>query len=88
MKSSIHEHVSRKKHQNNLAQFVAKGGDDGEVKKLLSEHFASHPNESGSRTSSDTHLYRYRTVETFFSSGTPLVRVDKFRPLLERAGFL
>lgn len=35
---------------------------------------------------SEVHLFRLRTVETFLASGTPLQRMQYFRPLLERNG--
>jgi hypothetical protein len=87
IKGSIKDHVQRNKHTSNLVTYIEKGGDDGEVKDLLSNHFRAHPDESGTRTSNETHLYRYRVVETFIFSGTPCERISTFRPLLERAGF-
>lgn len=86
IKSSIDDHLKRNKHRDNLSKYYSKLGDDCDVKEILSDHFRSHPDESGSRTSEETHVYRYRCVETFLASGTPLERVDTFRPLLERAG--
>lgn len=87
LKNSIDDHVHRNKHTTNLSRYVEKGGDDGELKEVLTTHFRSNPDESGTLTSADTHLYRYRTVETFLFSGTPVERADDFRPLLERSGF-
>eukprot|EP00326_Haptolina_ericina_P035021 CAMPEP_0181246642 /NCGR_PEP_ID=MMETSP1096-20121128/44115_1 /TAXON_ID=156174 ORGANISM="Chrysochromulina ericina, Strain CCMP281" /NCGR_SAMPLE_ID=MMETSP1096 /ASSEMBLY_ACC=CAM_ASM_000453 /LENGTH=829 /DNA_ID=CAMNT_0023343497 /DNA_START=868 /DNA_END=3357 /DNA_ORIENTATION=+ len=86
IKGSIKDHVSRRKHTNNLKQHVEKHGDDEEVKELLSEHFKMNSDESGSRCSDEEHLYRYRVVETFIGTGTPLARINDFRPVLERGG--
>ena len=86
IKNSINDHVTRNKHITHLKQYLEKGGDDGEVKELLSDHFDSHPDQSGTRTSAEAQLFRYRTVETFISSGTPIDRVDQFKSLLERSG--
>jgi hypothetical protein len=86
IKGSIRDHVGRKKHTDNLQKYVEKHGDDEEVKEVLSEHFKANPDETGTRSSDEEHLYRYRCVETFIGTGTPLDRVNKFRPLLERAG--
>lgn len=86
IKGSIKDHVTRKKHADNLVKYHEKFGDDEEVKQFLSDHFKVNPDESGSRSSEEEHLYRYRCVETFLSTGTPLARVDKFRPLLVRTG--
>lgn len=87
IKSSIKGHVHRKKHMDTLAKYVEKNGDDEDVKELLSDHFKANPDESGQRTSDEEHLYRYRVVETFMGSGTPMDRTDIFKPLLQRAGY-
>ena len=86
IKGSIRDHVGRKKHTDNVQKYVKKHGDDEEVKELLSEHFKANPDETGTRGSDEEHLYRYRCVETFVGTGTPLDRINKFRPLLERGG--
>ena len=86
IKESIKDHVGRNKHKNMLQKYVARGGDDGEVKEFLVDYYHDHPDESGSTITADGHLFRYRTVETFLKSGTPLARCDEFRPLLERSG--
>ena len=86
IKSSINDHVSRQKHKDALDSYSARDDNDGDIKEILTDYFKSNPDASGTRTSADTHLYRYRVVETFISSGTPMLRADKFRTLLERAG--
>tara|TARA_B110001450_G_C17657600_1_gene495928 strand:- start:199 stop:2715 length:2517 start_codon:yes stop_codon:yes gene_type:complete len=86
IKGSIRDHVGRNKHKENLIKYVEKHGDDDDVKELLSDHFKANPDQSGTHTSDEVHLYRYRCTETFLATGTPLQRADKFRPLLERSG--
>ena len=87
IKSSISDHIGRKKHRDNFAKYVKKHADDDELKELLSEHFYDNPDQTGTSTSAATYLYRYRCVKTFMSSGTPLERLDRHRTLLQRAGF-
>lgn len=37
--------------------------------------------------SADVHVFRMRTVEAFLASGTPMNRLNFFRPVIERAGY-
>ena len=86
IKSSIEDHVRRQKHKGNVAKYQETHGDNAEIKELLSDHFKNHPDESGASISDEVHVFRYRVVETFMASGTPLERIDKHRTLLERTG--
>lgn len=86
IKSSISDHVKRNKHISNCEKYLKRASEDDTMKVELSQYFQEHANERGSSTKDETHLFRYRCVEAFVATGTPLFRIDKFRPLLERTG--
>lgn len=87
VKGTIDRHKETRKHEKNVAKFKAKQADDGEIKVELGQYFAAHPDEAGGGIDEDEGLYRFRAVQTFMMSGTPLMRADFFRPLLQRAGY-
>lgn len=86
IKSSIEYHIRRQKRKTNLMKHRETNGDDAEIKELLSNHFTVNPDKTGTRTSAEVHVYRYRVIEKCMQSGTPLERIDMHRPLLERTG--
>ena len=83
--SSIADHCRR--HKAAVAAFLARKDDDAALKEDLFEYYRINPDERQGSVDPDAMVFRYRTVETFLASGTPLSVCDIFRPLLERAGF-
>ena len=61
--------------------------DDAELKATLAEYYESHPNEKVMTKDPDEMVFRYRTTEACLAGGVPLAKVDKLRPLLQRAQF-
>lgn len=86
IKSSIADHVGRKKHIDALRNMESRDKEDASLKQELSEYFYVNTDERGSSTNADTHMFRYRCVEAFLGTGTPLERLEKFKKLLERSG--
>lgn len=87
IKSSIEDHLRRQKHILNLERLQSRNVEDTNVLEDLAAYFEEHRDEAGRTVGKDVHLYRYRCVEVFLATGTPLERCDAFRPLLERSGF-
>lgn len=86
LKGKIDDHVKRQKHLSNLERWHQTGNADGILKEQLSAYFKSSTEQKSSSLDVDAHVFRYRCVETFLATGTPLERLDAFRPLLERSG--
>ena len=65
---------------------MARAQEDSELKEDLLAYYKAHPNEKMGTIAGEEMVFRYRTVEAFLASGTPLTVCDIFRPLLERVG--
>ena len=83
----IDDHCKRQGHKNAVIAFNSRVDDDAQLKDDILTYYAAHPGERQSSVGGDEMVFRYRTVETFLASGTPLSVCDIFRPLLQRAGF-
>ena len=79
-------HCNSTKHRGNITRWDLKKADDEEVKEQLEEYYKQNPDEKYGTVHPDEKLFRYRVVETFMYTGTPIAKVDGFRPLLQRAG--
>ena len=86
IKSSTADHVNRTKHKTNIDTFIKAQGADGLMKEQLTAYFKDHLDEKNSSSDANLHVIRYRSVEAFLATGTPVDRIDVFRPLLERSG--
>lgn len=58
------------------------------IKSDLADYFAANPEEHMASVPTEVHVFRYRVVEAFLASGTPLERLPFFRELLEAGGRL
>lgn len=83
--SSIHSHLGTKKHRDKFDNFLNQQSGDRQVCVDIATHFENNTNEKFATVRPEVHVLRYRTVEAFLISGTPLDRVPFFRPLIERA---
>lgn len=76
-----------------LSEYFQSNSDEAQV-SLVSAHvtisfsptWSCAHNHTQANLDVEVHLFRLRTVETFLTSGTPLTRLEYFRPLIERAG--
>lgn len=75
------------RHATNMEKWKTRKDDDTELKTNLLEYYAAHPDEKAMTKDPDEMVFRYRTTEACLGSGIPLAKVDKVRPLLQRANF-
>ena len=83
-RSSIDQHVAR--HADKVKAYNSRQGDDALLRADLLSYYSANPDERMGNCTPEEMVFRYRTVEAFLSSGTPLSVCDIFRPLLERSG--
>ena len=84
-KSTIVDHIKSKKHGLGKKEAAA----EGDKQQRITESFKfftqqSEKKPSGSTLDDATLVFRIDCVRTFLATGTPLSRVDGFRPFLER----
>lgn len=84
---SIRGHVASQKHIARLQKLESSSKAASIWREDLAEMFDNHPDLKGSKLDAQKHRFRYHVMETFLISGTPLVRLPFFKPILERSGF-
>lgn len=85
LKESLKRHVDSSKHKSRLVRLEQSSAHLTDLSHDLVEYFKSNPGLKGSSLESKKHSYRFRVTQTFLLSGTPLHRLDFFKPILELA---
>ena len=86
LKESLTRHVNTQKHIRRLRKLRGSEAAAADFKVDIAEFFKAHSSLKGSKLDPDKHRFRYQVVKSFLISGTPLNRVQFFKPVLERFG--
>lgn len=86
LKESLRRHVTTQKHKDRLEIYLKRGKSHGTLYSDMAEYFKANSHLKGASMSTDKHTFRYKVVQTFLLSGTPLSRMPHFAPVLEMSG--
>ena len=83
--SSLKTHLGSKEHQLKLQKNVEALKVDDTIRGLVTRFFEENHVE-GATLPTDTHVYRWRVMESMMYAGIPPAKIDMLRHLLEREG--
>jgi hypothetical protein len=88
--SSLNAHLASDAHKAKLkVHFEALDGDE-DLTALVTHFFENHPelgtSPEGATLAKETHVYRWRVMESMMYAGIPYAKIDMLRHLLEREG--
>lgn len=85
LKESLKRHISTQKHKDKLEAYLQAENVEGSLARDIAVYFVENPDQKGASTSTEKHTFRYKLVESFLISGTPLSRLHFFEPMLTNA---
>ena len=83
--SSLKTHLESDMHKEKLKTHNESLEGDGDIAALVTRFFDQNPVE-GNTLPTDTHVYRWRVMESMMYAGIPYAKIDMLRHLLEREG--
>ena len=85
---SVHTQRSTDPHPpvRRLAKWLASQAQDVSISDLITAHFKENPDVQMATVPNDTHLFRWRVMESMMFAGIPSGKINMLRPVLEREG--
>ena len=83
---AIKSHIDGGRHKKMLEQHLRAQYEDLTIAQEISSFFDSNSNIQQATVPTDTHVYRWRVMESMLFAGVPYAKIGMLRHLLEREG--